>query len=112
MLADFGLAKEASEEGTKRRKRVGTPRYMAPEQIANPEDVDARADLYALGRVLLEMVAGKLPSEPPRTSPPALRSLLKVLLAADPRRRRLSAAESSARLDRIRSGIKRSAKKR
>ncbi|HEX7902078.1 MAG TPA: serine/threonine-protein kinase [Planctomycetota bacterium] len=112
-LADFGLAKEASDIGTKRRKRVGTPRYMAPEQIANPEAVDARADLYALGRVLLEMLSGKLTSdEPPRTSPPALRALLKILLAADPRRRRLSAAESSARLARIRSGIKRSAKER
>ena len=113
-LVDFGLAKETAtaEKGTKRRKRVGTLRYMAPEQVENPEVVDARADLFALGRVLLEMLAGKLPAEPPRTSPPALRALLKILLAADPRRRRLSAAESSARLDRIRSGIKRSAKKR
>jgi serine/threonine protein kinase len=106
-LVDFGLAKDAttSDGG---RKRLGTLRYMAPEQMERPEEVDARADLYALGRVLLEMAAGKLTGEPPA----ALRPLLKILLAADPRRRRLSAAESSARLARIRSGIKRSAKAR
>lgn len=105
-LVDFGLAKDVATSDAG-RKRLGTLRYMAPEQVENPEEVDARADLYALGRVLLEMAAGKLPAEPPA----ALRPLLKILLAADPRRRRLTAAESSARLARLRSGIKRSAKR-
>ncbi len=112
-LADFGLAKDVdSTARASRRTRLGTLRYMAPEQRENPEGVDARADLYALGRVLLEMAAGRLSSDgPPAEAAPApLRTLLKALLAADPRRRRLTAAETSARLARIRSGIKRSAR--
>jgi serine/threonine protein kinase len=112
-LADFGLALDvaAAPKGSK-RTRLGTRRYMAPEQAENPEGVDARADLYALGRVLLEMAAGRLTDDGPpvEAAPAPLRALLKGLLAADPRRRRLTAAETSARLARIRSGIKRPAR--
>jgi serine/threonine-protein kinase len=62
-VSDFGIAKSL-EEGATVLTRVGhimgTPRYMAPEQIeANP--VDHRADLYAFGLILCEMLTGEIP---------------------------------------------------
>jgi predicted Ser/Thr protein kinase len=71
-IADFGLAKVAglaaganlTEAGTV----MGTPHYMAPEQLERPDEVDHRADLFALGVVLYEMLTGSLPRgayEPP-----------------------------------------------
>jgi serine/threonine-protein kinase len=63
-LIDFGLAKlasQTSESGlTRIGQIVGTPAYMAPEQIA-ARAVDARADVYALGCLLYEMLAGRPP---------------------------------------------------
>lgn len=62
-LLDFGIAKlvDASAESiTARGVAVGTPRYMSPEQAAG-DPVDARADLYAVGLVLFEMISGAGP---------------------------------------------------
>ena len=62
MLADFGLAMTA--EGKRRTLPgyvVGTPAYMSPEQGAPGGQVDARADIYALGCVVYEMLAGEPP---------------------------------------------------
>jgi serine/threonine protein kinase len=59
-LADFGLARCLSTEAaalTAYGQIVGTPRYMAPEQISG-ERGDARSDLYALGCMVYEMLAG------------------------------------------------------
>src|SRR5262245_10371750 len=63
-LADLGLAREASDTETGRRERglaIGTPYYISPEQIVGHEDLDGRADLYALGATFYHMVTGAPP---------------------------------------------------
>ncbi|HXU73932.1 MAG TPA: serine/threonine-protein kinase [Polyangia bacterium] len=62
-IIDFGLAKLAAAPGaplTRAGQIVGTPQYMAPEQIARKE-VDARTDVYALGSVIYAMLCGRPP---------------------------------------------------
>ncbi len=66
-VVDFGIAKFISDEGnddgpklTRVGTVIGTPEYMAPEQAAGRTDVDARADIYALGIILYEMLSGKV----------------------------------------------------
>jgi TPR repeat protein/tRNA A-37 threonylcarbamoyl transferase component Bud32 len=60
-LLDFGLARLAEGDAgmTRSGAVLGTPAYMAPEQIADPRKVDGRADLFSLGAVLYEMLAGR-----------------------------------------------------
>jgi len=63
-LADLGLAREAVGDALadlERGKAIGTPYYMAPEQIRADEDVDGRADIYSLGATLYHMVTGQPP---------------------------------------------------
>lgn len=77
-VADFGLAKligsrvetapgtvgaGESPNLTGAGKIMGTPSYMAPEQTANPDTVDHRADIYALGVVFYQMLTGELPGK-------------------------------------------------
>lgn len=59
-VADFGLARMGDSAMTREGAVMGTPYYMAPEQTRGAA-VDARADLYALGCVLFEMLSGKPP---------------------------------------------------
>ncbi|HEV2455443.1 MAG TPA: serine/threonine-protein kinase [Verrucomicrobiae bacterium] len=64
-IADFGIAKMLNLPGnvslTGTMDVIGTPLYMAPEQIENPHLVDSRADIYSLGVVFYEMLTGELP---------------------------------------------------
>lgn len=60
-VMDFGIAKIAGERGlTKSGARVGTSRYMSPEQVLN-KDIDIRSDIYALGLTLYEMLTATTP---------------------------------------------------
>jgi len=59
-LADFGIARSAMNEDYASTVIMGTPLYIAPEQI-NEEPADARSDIYSAGVVLYEALAGKLP---------------------------------------------------
>lgn len=61
-LADFGLARTADAQATRTGLLLGSPGYMAPEQLAGAVP-DARTDLYALGVTLFQLLAGRLPFE-------------------------------------------------
>ncbi len=81
-VADFGIALAASKAGgarlTETGMSLGTPHYMSPEQAMGERELDARSDVYALGCVLYEMLAG----EPPFTGPTAQAIVAKVMTAA------------------------------
>ncbi|MGO8677033.1 MAG: protein kinase domain-containing protein [Limisphaerales bacterium] len=64
-IGDFGIAKIAGPAApaglTQEQQVIGTPHYMAPEQVEKPQSVDHRADIYSLGVVFYEMLTGELP---------------------------------------------------
>jgi serine/threonine-protein kinase len=67
-VIDFGIAKQTLLEETsaglsltKTAQVIGSPRYMAPEQMLSARDVDARADIWSLGVTLFELLSGNLP---------------------------------------------------
>ncbi|MFT3700545.1 MAG: serine/threonine-protein kinase [Kofleriaceae bacterium] len=64
-VLDFGISRfiEAEDSPEKRSMVIGTPQFMAPEQITNPEAVDQRTDVYALGVILYEMLSAARPFE-------------------------------------------------
>ncbi len=124
MLIDFGIAKhltggEQTVLDLTKGRAVGTPYYLSPEQ-AEGEVVDGRSDLYALGAIAYELLAGERPvkgttvnailnhilnkdpaplREKRTDVPPALSTLIHRLLAKEPKRRPASAAEVRALLD-------------
>jgi serine/threonine-protein kinase len=65
LVADFGIALAVHHAGTARMTQtgmsLGTPQYMSPEQAMGEKNVDARADVYALGAVTYEMLCGEPP---------------------------------------------------
>ncbi|MCE5326550.1 MAG: ankyrin repeat domain-containing protein [Planctomycetaceae bacterium] len=102
-IADFGLAKLVSRgmgvspmratgvspvEGDQEHGRdahatqhvMGTPRYMAPEQMLRPSEVDHRADIYSLGVVFYQMLTGELPHGGEKFGPPSRKVLIDVRL--------------------------------
>jgi serine/threonine protein kinase/tetratricopeptide (TPR) repeat protein len=84
VLTDFGLAKMAAGPTVSSSNSVaGTPAYMAPEQALG-EAVDARADLYALGGVLFQLLTGRLPYRADST--PAMLLMIVNAPVPDPRR--------------------------
>ncbi|MDC3962149.1 serine/threonine-protein kinase [Polyangium jinanense] len=123
-VIDFGLARvTGTQTATLTGALVGTPAYMAPEQIRGARDVDGRADLYALGALLFECLTGQKPFvatdhilgvisqilfEPaPRlraiapSMPPELDALVAALLEKDPERRLCPASEVATALSAI-----------
>jgi serine/threonine protein kinase/tetratricopeptide (TPR) repeat protein len=96
MVADFGIALAATgtsgERLTETGMLVGTPEYMSPEQGMGERPVDARSDVYSLGCVLYEMLAG----EPPHTGPTAQAVIAKRMTDPVPGVRRLREGVTTA----------------
>ncbi len=59
VITDFGIARASAAAPVHTKGPVGTAAYMAPEQLENVADIDARADIYALGVLLYELVTGE-----------------------------------------------------
>lgn len=59
VLTDFGIAKHVDRKLTRTAMTLGTVGYMSPEQIQDPSRVDARTDLFSLGAILYELLAGQ-----------------------------------------------------
>ena len=100
LISDFGIALAVSEAGGERLTgtglSIGTPYYMSPEQATGDRQLDARTDIYSLGCVLFEMLAG----EPPHTGPTAQAVLARILTEA-PRELRKVRPSASASLEQI-----------
>jgi len=79
LVADFGIALAVQQAGGHRMTQtglsLGTPQYMSPEQAMGEKAIDARSDVYALGALTYEMLAG----EPPFTGPTVQAIVAKVL---------------------------------
>ena len=126
-ITDFGLAKHLGTEGanTQSGTIVGTPAYMAPEQASGSKDLSVAADVYGLGAVLYELLAGRPPflaespmetimavlkddPLPPRSVYPRADSELEIIslkcLAKDPSHRYPSAEALAKDLDRYCNG--------
>ncbi|MEP6692900.1 MAG: protein kinase, partial [Gemmatimonadaceae bacterium] len=91
VLADFGIARAIHEAADQRVTglgfAVGTPAYMSPEQAAGDTNVDGRADQYALGAVLFEMLTG----QPPFKADTAQATIARRFIGPPPRIRDLAA---------------------
>jgi predicted Ser/Thr protein kinase len=114
-VADFGLAGmrggEERFQMTATSVAMGTLNYMAPEQRRDARSVDQRADLYAVGVILYELLTGelpigrfKLPSERTRGVNPAFDPVVEKLLQPDPEHRYATATQVIADLQPLLSG--------
>jgi hypothetical protein len=124
-LADLGLAKpEGSDKthGTESRVAMGTPGYMAPEQVADAKRAGPAADVFAMGATLYALLTGRSPfagtsvaailrdtesREPdplPASVSPGLREVVHACLAKDPARRYADAKELLKAIETVRAG--------
>ena len=96
LVADFGIAQALVEQGPDRLTQtgliVGTPAYMSPEQASGERNLDGRTDVYSLGCVLFEILAG----EPPYSGPTAQAITAKRFSDPVPSARRLRTTVSPA----------------
>jgi tRNA A-37 threonylcarbamoyl transferase component Bud32/TolB-like protein len=102
LVADFGIAKAAAGSGeqlTEAGIAIGSPHYMSPEQASGSETVDHRSDIYSLGIVLWQMLAGALPFEAAESRAVVMQQLTRPLPRLRERRPDLS-AELSAVVER------------
>ncbi len=126
-VLDFGISRATEGSGAGTRGAIGTPKYMAPEQWKN-DKIDGRADLYSVGCMMYEMIAGRAPIEAegtgtaramvymrghlqvqpahldqlaPGACPPALAALVMTLLEKDRGRRPPTAQAVLAALNEI-----------
>ena len=107
LVADFGIARALRSDAhlTSTGMAIGSPGYMSPEQATGSRDLDARTDVYALGCVLYEMLAGELPEGPRPIHPmrasvsPALDAVIARAMAVTPADRFASAADFARALD-------------
>lgn len=126
-LTDFGIARDTTATAlTAAGKTVGTYAYMAPEQIRGKPPVDKKTDLYAMGCVLYEMIAGETPftsenqgemlmqhlqEDPPRITslvpdcPIFLEELIFKLLEKDPENRVYDALALQAEVEDVRTKV-------
>ncbi len=111
-ITDFGIAKIVGAPAGKvsltgAKDVVGTPHYMAPEQIEKPQTVDHRADIYSLGVVFYEMLTGELPLgkfQPPSIKAPVDVRLDKIVLHSlekEPERRYQQASQVKSDVENI-----------
>ncbi len=96
VVADFGIARAITVAGgtrlTETGLALGTPAYMSPEQAAGERELDGRTDVYSLGCVLYEMLAGA----PPITGPSVAAVLARKSVDAPPELRRVRSAVPAA----------------
>ena len=104
--ADIATRPRAAALSTAGSDFMGTPPYMAPEQVENPRDVDARADLFSAGVVFFEMLLGRRPDPADgRSCPGPLDRIVRKMLEPDRRRRIESAAAVRADLEKVRDSL-------
>jgi TolB-like protein/tetratricopeptide (TPR) repeat protein len=99
-VADFGIARALTQAGDDRLTgtglALGTPAYMSPEQAAGEQAIDAQSDIYALGCVVYEMLAGEPPFQGPTPQAVLARRLTGPAPPLQSRRPDLSKAVSAA----------------
>jgi serine/threonine protein kinase len=89
-IIDFGIAKAMQARLTEQtlftefRQLIGTPEYMSPERAAGVLDVDTRSDVYSLGVLLYELLAGEPPFDPKEMRKKAFEDIQRIIREVEP----------------------------